>query len=412
MSFIGKLAMRNVGRNKRRSLLAALSVGLAALFIVFMQGMTGGFLDSIVRNYTKSETGHIRITTKKFEEDARFSPVSDNIADPSAVIQRLRADPAVADEIAMVTQRVRFGVLLSNGQKNKSAAALAGDPAAERELLMLHKSIRSGGRYLEGSREMIIGCSLADALGFTLGDTVKVVATGSDHALHMRTFVIVGVFETGLNALDEAVFQIGLDDARALLRMKESAQQIIVMLDDYRRAEAVASSMRANLDADLLAVTPWTAIGDYGKMVDMANRVYTLMYYAVALLGAFIITNILLMVVMERRKEIGIMKSMGFRASEILALFVTEGAILGAAGSACGAALGVAVTAYFHVHGVDFTALSGSFHIPMDNVIYFNLDPANALGVVAMGTAISALVSIGPSRKAARMNAVEAIKSA
>ncbi len=411
MGYLMKLAFRNVGRNRRRSVLAAVSVGLAVMFIVFMQGMTGGFLDSIVRNYTKNETGHIRIAAPAFEERARFYPVTETIANPGEIMNKLKGKPEIARHIASITSRIQFGVLLSNDGKNKSAAAIAGDPENEKDLLMLHKSIQEGGRYLQNEREMILGKKCAEALGYGVGDTVKVVTQGSDYALHMRKFTLVGIFETGLNALDDQVFQIGLSDARRLLRMGNAVQQIVIMLHDYKKAEDVASLVKESVNDAGVAVTPWTAIGDYGKMVAVAGKVYNLAYYAVALLGAFIITNILLMVVLERRKEIGIMKSMGFRRIEILGLFLAEGAILGGIGSIAGASLGLLLVTYFHFRGIDFTAMTGSFTIPMDSIIYFTIKPLNAIWVILMGTAISALVSINPSRKAARMNAVDAMKS-
>jgi putative ABC transport system permease protein len=411
MRYLMAMAMRNIRRNTRRSLLAVISVMLAIAFIVCMQGMIGGFLGSVVKNYTRNETGHVRITTKAFQEKYRFMPVTENVGDPQSIIKAIRNDPRVAPHVTTITERITFGVLLSNAGNNKTALAMAGDPAVEKKLLLLGKSILPGGRYISKERETIVGARIAQTLGFKVGDTMKVMAQGSDYALHMRKFVIVGIFKTGLKMLDDAVFQVPLSDARQLLRTGAATQQIIIMLDNYRRAEAVAAAIDTRLGDKNLAVTPWSRIGDYGRIVKFSSSVYFMIYAVVALLGAFIIGNIMMMVVLERRREIGVLKSMGFRQSEVLSLFVCEGMALGLIGSVAGTLLGAAISTVLHFHGIDFTRALGSVNMPMDNVVYFTISAGGLVQAIAIGTIVSALLSLVPSWQAARMNPVEAIKS-
>jgi putative ABC transport system permease protein len=411
MWYLLKLALRNIRRNRRRSFLAVTSVTLAIAFIITMQSFINGYMSSLVKNYTKNECGHIRIATRKYEEEYRFSPVTKNIPDPQEIIQKINKDHELAQRIRTITGRVSFGVLLSNEGNNKTALALAGDPSVEENLLMLNKAILPGGRYIAGERETIIGARIAEALGYTVGDTVKVMTQGSDHALHMRKLRIVGIFQTGLNMLDDAVFQMTLSDAKALLRMGSAVQQIIVMIDDYMEAEEVADAISAKISNDEIAVTPWTEIGDYGQLVRLAGSLYSIIYFAVAFLGTFIIGNIMMMIVLERKREIGILKSMGMSRRDILILFVTEGMSLGMLGSFSGAVLGVAVSTFFHFKGIDFTKMLSAVNFPMDNVVYFSVDPGKLVQAVLIGVMASVVVSVLPSRRAARMNAVDAIKS-
>lgn len=411
MGYLLKLAFRNIRRNRRRSFLAVTSVMLAVAFIITMQSFINGYMSSLVKNYTKNECGHIRIATRKYEEEYRFSPVTRNIPAPQKVIDRLRNDPDLSSQIKTITGRITFGVMLNNDGNNKTAMALAGDPAVEEHLLMLNKSILPGGRYIAGERETIIGVKIAEALGYSVGDTMKVMTQGSDYALHMRKLRIVGIFRTGLNSLDDVVFQMTLSDAKALLRMGDAVQQILVMIDDYMDAEEMAAAIQAKIGSDEIAVTPWTEIGEYGKLVRLAESLYSIIYFAVALLGTFIIGNIMMMIVLERRREIGILKSMGMSRGHILILFVTEGMSLGLTGSLSGALLGVAVSTWFHFKGIDFTKMLSAVNFPMDNVVYFSIDPEKLVQAILIGVLASVIVSILPSRRAATMNAVEAIRS-
>jgi putative ABC transport system permease protein len=411
MRYLIGLALRNVKRNTRRSLLAGLSVALAVMTIVAMQGMIGGFMGSMVKNYTKNETGHVRISTEEFARKYRFRPVTANLEAPDRIVETITNDPALMKKIRLITERVHFGVLLSHNGNNKTAMALAGDPRTEKDLLLLDKSILPGGRYLQAERETIMGRRMADALGYTVGDTLKVVAQGSDYALHMRKFAIVGLFETGLKALDDAVFQIPLTDAKQMLRMGDDAQQIVIMLHDYGESDEVAAAIRTHVSDPEVVVESWLE-GQYGRFVRMAGSMYFVFYAALALFGSFIIGNIMMMVVLERRHEIGVLKSMGLPRRHILILFLTEGTLLGVAGSIAGAILGAMVCLYFNVNPMDFFAKSmEAVTMPMDSSIRFTLEPLGWLQAVLLGTGVAALLSLLPSWRAAKLHPMEAIKS-
>jgi putative ABC transport system permease protein len=411
MLYLLKLAFRNINRNRRRSILAFTSVALSIMFITFFRGFAGGLLKSVVKNSTKNETGHIRITTKKFREKIRFYPVTENIQNPEAIITKVKNDEEINSHLKLITERINFGVLLSNKGNNKYAAALAGDPKTEKELLLLQNSILPGGRYIQKERETIIGSKIAEALNLKVGDVLKVMTQGADFALHLRKFTIVGIFQTGLNMLDGRFFQIPLGDAKKLLRTGSGTQQILIMLNDYKKSDVVAEKIRAIINNDNLAVVSWTEHGEWASMVQMASTIYNYVYFFVAFLGAFIITNIMMMVVLERRKEIGIVKSMGLSKLGVMMVFLFEGIILGLIGSLTGLGLGMIINVYFAFNGLDLSSMLGSFNFPMDTVLYFDISLTSLLNVLLIGVIVSALVSVLPSWRASRMNAVEAIKS-
>jgi ABC-type lipoprotein release transport system permease subunit len=188
------------------------------------------------------------------------------------------------------------------------------------------------------------------------------------------------------------------------------------MLKDYRDALKASKAAKTALDsAGLgagLAVTPWTEVGEYGRYEEMMSSVYGILLIGLSLLGAVIITNIMTMVILERRKEIGILKSMGFKPREILGLFVAEGSVIGFIGSAAGVLLGLAFQAAVLARGgYDFSSLSSSLTIPIDSIVKPALGAGRVIAILVTGILVSAFVSISPARRAARMNAIEAIRS-
>lgn len=414
MNWVVDMALRNIKRNKRRTVLAAASIALSVMLMTFLGGFVNGILDNMVRNLTRSETGHVRVVTRGYEARSRFMPVDELVPDPEAVLAAIADIPELKGQVTVASERLVFGTLLSNGPSTKVAMGLAGDPENEKSLLNLDRSI-AAGRYLSAPGEAILGERLAADLGFKPGDVMRVVTQGADYGLRLKRFTVVGVFKSGLSALDSGVFQIPESDAKEFLRTDGGVQQITVMLDDYREADQAAALIGAAIaglpGAEELLVQPWTAIGDYPRIISMMASIYEWIYFVVAFLGAFIITNILMMVVLERRKEIGILKALGLKRREVLALFLAEGGVLGAIGSGIGAVLGLGLCYVFSIYGMDFSAAMSSLDFPIDPVFYARFNPLDGLKMFAIGLFVSVLMSFMPSRRAATMNAVDAIKS-
>jgi len=409
------MATRNLGRNRRRSILAAISVFLSIALIVSLDGLMNGFLESMVRNYTKNDTGHVNVETSAFRARQRFMPSTASIPDSGRVVEVIRAVPDLPGGLALATERVRFGVVLSSDTGSKGAVCVGGDPETERGLLMLDRSLLPGSAYCDAPGTAIVGAALAEDLGLGVGDFLKVVAQRADYGLGFKKLRISGLFRSGVSSMDESFFQIGLSDARDILGIPRGASQVLVMLRDYGKADGAAAAISAALASAGLAglsAESWSASGDAAQLVKMAGGVYFVMYGFVAALGAFIIANIMLMVTLERRREIGVLKSMGMPRSRILALFLSEGTMLGVAGSLAGTLLGLAATAWLHAKGFDMTSAMAGIDFPMDNVIYPRVDAARTAAVFLLGVAVSAALSFLPARGAARIEAVDAIRSA
>ena len=408
------MALRNLGRNRRRTILASLSVAIAMMAVMFMNGLVNGLMDNLVRNALKDDLGHINITTTEFRKREKFMPVAEYIHDADKVAGVIASTPGLGGAITMVEERIRFGVLLASGSKTKPALCVAGDPEKEKSLLMLDRNVHDGA-YLSSPGDVLIGVGIARDLGLKVGDILKVVTQRADYGLGFKKFRVSGIFVTNVNSLDGSLFQISLADARDLLGMDGGASQIMVMLSDHRLAAHDAPLLAAALSKagfKDLSIIPWEKGGGVVSLFPLMEGIYNWIYIIVAFLGAFVIANVMMMVVLERRKEIGILKAMGMPPREILYLFLLEGVMLGALGSSVGTLLGLGINWLFSIVGMDFTKSMASFSWPMDNVIHTAVQPLAALALFFLGVAVSAIVAFLPSRKAARMDPIEAIRSA
>ena len=418
MKWLIDLAIRNIKRNKRRTILAISSITLSVALAIFLNGFINGMLDNLVKNVTKNETGHIRISTKEFAERYRFMPVDEIIYNPQIIKSIINNIPELKKEIIIITERITFGTLLSNGPNSISAIGIAGDPETEKELLNLNRSIIEG-RYIENNNEVIIGKKAAASLNLNLGDSLGILTQGTDYSLRFKNFKIVGFFETGLKQLDETFFQIPLVDVKTFLRADNGAQQILIMMRDYTKAFKTAKIIKDALQAkkdklpefEEIAIKSWNEIGDYPSLISMMENIYGWIYVVILFLGAFIITNILMMIILERRREIGILKAMGIKGKEILFMFTAEGAVIGTIGSFIGTVIGFSLCLIFSIYGIDFSAAMANINFPADPIYYSKVNPAAILTMFLLGVFVAVVVSILPSRKAAKMNVVDAIKS-
>jgi putative ABC transport system permease protein len=128
MKWILDMALRNLKRNKRRTILAISSITLSVMLITFLGGFVGGILENMVKNLTKNETGHVRIVAKGFEERARFMPVDELIMEPQAIMAAIEAIPELQGKLLVTSERILFGTLLSNGPNTKAVMGFSGDP--------------------------------------------------------------------------------------------------------------------------------------------------------------------------------------------------------------------------------------------------------------------------------------------
>ncbi len=407
------MALRNLGRNRRRTFLAMLSVFIALLLEVSLDGFIQGWVDSATRNYTKNTTGHVNVTTLAYRARERFMPASAALPDADALVAAIERTPGLGGRIAQIAPRINFGVVLSSASATKVALGIAGDPAAERRLLMLDKSLLPGSSYLGEPRAVILGNQLANTLGLKVGDSLKVIAEKADYGMGFKKFRITGLFRTGLESVDGSAFMVSLEDARDLLGLGKGATQLLVMLKDYGESDRAARLIAAQLQStgfEELSVQSWTRT-DSAQVIRISAGFNLWIQIIIDFLGVFIISNVMTMALLERRREIGILKSMGMRRTSILGLFLAEGTLIGMFGSAAGAIAGTAINIFFSIKGLDLDKGMAASGLPADSIVRFAVRPLAIVALFGIGALAAAIVAYLPARRAAHLNPVEAISS-
>jgi len=366
-----------------------------------------------------------------FEEDLRdrilgFTPhvvVSDygaSMAADASVEDRLRAVPGVEAADAFVQGQAMLasgsevaGVLL-RGVRPRAGGAIdfsrhLRDGGIE-DLAVRHAVRRDDSDARVELPGIILGTELARQLGVGVGDPISVVApSGVPTVVGMvpkvRRFAVVGLFEAGMLEYDSALAFIGLPDAQRFFGLGDAVSGIEVRTADLDRADAVAARIAGQLDFPY-KVQSWRDLNhNLFAAIRLEKFVYFLVLTLIVLVAAFNIVATLVMVVMEKRRDIAVLKSMGATRRGVAEIFVTKGLIIGGVGTIIGTTLGLGLCLLLKRYVIDLPP--GVFYTP---TLPVKIYPEYFALVIAVSLLICLLATFYPARQASRLVPVEAIR--
>ncbi len=401
-----KLAARNLLRNKRRSAITFIAIGLGLVLVLFFYGFIQGVDKQFTDNFIKAQTGHIQVHARGYQEKARLMPLDIAIQDFDNVVQKLKELPYVQT----VSPRLRFPVIISTGSESLGVLGLGFDPHAEREGVIATK-IAQGEYFSDKPGYALIGAQLAQDLKISVGDILTLVATTAKGALNSIDVEIKGIFATGYSQIDNSVLALALPDAQRLLRMAGQVTEITVMLTDADRADPVAQTIRERFSDDGVEVQTWKELGTaIFELLAARRQLMAVISFVVILIAALGIVNTMLMSVFERVREIGTLMALGMTPGEIRLVFLLESAILGAAGGIVGTALGGAMLKYFSVVGITITQASQFVNVPMGTTFYAAFSWGTLGMFFVLAQAVAVLAALYPAYIASKQEPVQALR--
>ncbi len=401
-----RLAWRNVGRNRRRSLLCAgvVVVGFAGF------ALAGGFmaqsLEGLREGTIRSGMGHLQFAARGAFDggaDAAREPLIENAA---AIEAAIRSDPAVVE----VLPRLDFVGLLTNGARSVPTIGTGLDPAGEARVMDQPKTL-AAGRWLadRDERAVVLGAGLAKSLGLAVGDGATLLATTGDGTLNAIDATVVGLADLPIKELDDRYLAASLGLASDLLMTQGKVSRLVVVLRDHRDAGAA----RARLLAAIGGAGGTVEARTWEELAQFYRQVRTLYLGIFGFMGAVLVAvvllataNTMLMAAAERTREIGTLRALGTRPGALRRVFLAEGVLLALAGCAAGAALSLVLRFALNHSGLTLPPPPGATHGSPLFVKFYAA--AYAAGLAAMIATLS-LASWFPARRATRMSIVEAL---
>jgi len=404
MTQLFKLAYRNLGRNRTRSVLSALAVSFGMALLLLMAAVINGEMRGSMETTIKLQSGHLQIRPASYDENKISLKWDDLILNPDQVIEKVKS----LSQVTVATPRlIASGILtLSDESKGVQIVGIEPDSAANqpfREGMIAGEFIKADDR--EG---ILIGKTLADKLKLNVNDRVNLLVNTSNGNVDEQLFTIRGIYSTRTPAYDENMVFMPLVKAQAFTATENHVSTIFVMLQNAEQAEPVAQALQS---ADYKVLT-WR---DQNTLIvafeDYAGAFMIIFYLIVLGITATVVTNTLIMAVFERTREIGILAAIGMKGRGIMAQFLTEAALLATGGVIGGLIIGGALIAYFTVYGI-YIGDYGMTGALFEDRIYAHLTLGDTINLTIVTYIITLIASLYPAVLAARMEPVEALHAA
>ncbi len=347
------LALRNIHRHPRRTLLTMGASAIGVAGFIFLISLAHGFVTDLIDNSTGYIVGHVQIQHARFRTD--MEP-RHRLSSPASRLATIRSRP----EVAAAAPRVQVMALAANSGQSLNFMLVGIDPDAERGVTRVHQVIHSG-RPLAATdtHGIMIGRRLAERLALSTGDKIVVMAQAIDGGIATAAYRVVGVFSTGSDAFDARIGFITLPSAQTLLGMQQDVSTITIRLHDSQDAPAVQAALQfAEGNDEVVAISWQSLLPELDQMAGYFSVSLQLIIGIVLTVVAIGIMNTMLMSVMERTRELGILMAIGMRPSQVLLIILLEALLLTSAGIVGGIALGVPLVEWLHATGWDLTAFA------------------------------------------------------
>jgi putative ABC transport system permease protein len=361
----GKIGWRNLGRNKRRTLIAAVGLGVGYFAVVFMVGWSEGLEAEMIENGTGLLMGQIQIHASDYRPDRSIYDTigGEKGADVGELLRRVDADP----EVVAAAPRVYAGGLVSSGDSTSAGTLLGVDPEKEPKVSRILNGIAEG-RIPDGgngANEIALGAEMAKQLGISSGDQVVVVAPGADGSMGNDVFEVTGIFHTGLQEVDASYAILPIATLQRLVAMDPSrVHEVAIATRDPWAAPDVAARLKEALAPLDLAVevVPWTVLQpemvDYVKLLDSWYFIVLGIVFVIALFG---VANTMLMATYERRREFAVMLALGTAPGEVVLTVMAEALALGVLSLLAGALITLPLLVWWHEAPPDLSFIYGDF---------------------------------------------------
>lgn len=416
MAMILKIALRNIGRQKRRTILSAVTIAAGLTVFIFMDSMLTGIDRMSIDNLITLSSGALKIQTREYEKEKNTFPLNCGI---NGSLSGLQTALARDKRVTHVTRRTQFLGQLSNYAETVPVVGTVVDEAADTMVFGLKPYITGSYFGADNAREILIGKQLAQDLGVAVGDYITVYALTKYESRNADQFRIAGLLGTADPTINHSGIFITFAAANDFLDLENSVSELDVSV---RRSSNLAlfsrdvKDIQAALQREfpLLAVNTFLELGAGVLELTRAKRVGGIIFMAIILVIAVVgIFNTVFMSVYERIREIGVLRAHGMKPADITIMFVLEGAITGLLGSVLGLALGSLVNVYLVTSGVPMEKAVGSFATASYGIsgsIYgeWNL-PAMAL-VFCLGILVATVAGIIPARRAGKIQVTQALR--
>jgi putative ABC transport system permease protein len=407
---LSAIAFRNIRRNGRRSLLSGTAIALSTLIIAFMFSILAGISEDYRSNVTRYITGHVRLRNRDYDANERLNPLHLSVPGYAGLAERLLALPGVT----AAAPRIQFATAIYRDERVYAGLGLGVDFERERSVMRPEQALVRGTLPCTGARELALSVGLARELGVDVGERITLFGKNKYLGMSGMTFAVTALVRFPVAGFNRSFFLLPIDTAGRFLKMQGEATEVLLLLKDPRRQEqaaAEANRLLVGLGLDGIEALPAERIGNWHNLLRMMDSSYNIIALFFFILGTTVIANTTMMVIFERMREIGTVAALGMTPGQIVTLFFLEAFFIAALAALAGVALALGITVPLSRTGIDLSGPMQGVSFEVSPLIYPKITLRSTVFVFFYSVAVSSLASFLPSRRAARIEPVEALRS-
>lgn len=340
-----KIVWRNIWRNKRRTIITMASVTFAVMLAVTMKSLQKGVFDHLVKNLVNYYSGYIQIHKAGYKDEQ----VLDNSFDYSdSLVNQIRLQPHIAGVVA----RLESFVLASSGNFTQGCMLVGTQVKSENDVTGLKSRIVAGNYFSEQGNDVIIAEGLAARLKLSLNDTIVLLGQGYQGNTAAGKYVISGIVHYGSPQLNELLVFMPLKNAQDFNSAIDKVTTLAINISSADQLEKISARLKTFTRSDFELFTWKEIVPDIEAHIRSDNTNFYIFIGMLYLLIAFGIFGTAIMMIAERKYELGMLIAVGMKKINIIFMLISETILISVLGTIAGLILSFPVVKYFEIHPI------------------------------------------------------------
>jgi ABC-type lipoprotein release transport system permease subunit len=405
-----KLAFRNLRRHMRRTLLTVAAIALGTGLALFSIGLGDGTHQQMIENGVRIGQGHLTVQREGFLESPSSSLY---VKEPGAWMDVINA----SDRVDKAFQRIRGEGILATAAGAQGVMYQGIDPTLANEAMIFRDSLTEGEFLTDyNAAHVVMGAKLADRLKLKLGKKVVLTTQDASGEITSTLLRVKGIFRSGSGSIDGSICIIPIGNLQKALNMGKGVTSIAIYLKNPFKQPEALKEIGSKAPPGEAGLYKWQTLQPDLRDFVVIDDAFGYMIYAIILLIVAIgVLNTVLMSVMERRREIGILTAVGMGSRQVMSMIIIETVFITVIGITIGLCIGLAVNWYFSTYGLDLSAMSSQKDWSLagtviDPVMRPHLRPHRVFGLCFTVFLLTVTMGIYPAWKASRTLPVEAME--
>lgn len=404
-----KMSWRNLWRHKRRSLVVISSITVGTFFMITSMGLMNGVNNQMIENTIKTSLGHISIQKKGFND---YMKLKYSFTPDDPLWKTVENEAGISG----CAPRVKLQGMIRSSEASRGVLIVGIDPEREKSVSNIYeyteKSDESGYLKPTDDNSMLISKSLAKKLNIRSGERVVLMLQDINNEISGTGFIVKGYYVTPIDTFDQYVVFTTINKLQSITNLKSNISEINIALKNSKDVDSVKESLIKKLKTENLDVLSWKDMAPYIVNAVMLFESMTYVLFLIIFLTIiFSVANTLVMAIMERFHEFGVMKCIGTGPIKIFWLIIFESINLGVIGLIAGIITGVITNEILSITGIDYSIALGSVMKKWGTgfVIYHYIKPVDIViaAIIVFDTVVTA--ALYPAVKAARIKPLNAL---